>query len=124
MSQISINQTPLNSNTENGVTNNSSNASMGLNKNLFFIKNEPMESSTASKSNEITLNSSLGDANTSSQTLAGVTGVTETTNISFNISLDNTANDQDDDDDLMNVDQVTAVNTNEILNKLVENSFN
>jgi hypothetical protein len=97
---------------------------MGLNKNLFFIKNEPMESSTASKSNEITLNSSLGDANTSSQTLAGVTGVTETTNISFNISLDNTANDQDDDDDLMNVDQVTAVNTNEILNKLVENSFN
>jgi hypothetical protein len=122
MSQISINQTPSNSITENGATNNSN---MGLNKNLFFIKNEPMESSTASKSHEITLNSSLGDANTSSQTLAGVTGVTETTNISFNISLDNTANDQDDDDedDLMNVDQVTAVNTNEILNKLVENSF-
>jgi len=115
MSQISINQTPSNSTSENNISNNYSNNNLGLNKNLFFIKNEPIDSTSTSKLQETTMNSSQGDENTSSQTV----GVTETTNLS--ISLDNTANDQDDDDDLMNIDQVNAFNTHEMLNNLVEN---
>lgn len=114
MSQISINPTPSHSTNENNLSNNNS---VGLNKNLFFIKNEPIDSTPTPKSNDITLNSSQGDLNTSSQTF-GIT--TETTNLS--LSLDNTANDQDEDDNLMNIDQVAAFNTNEMLKNLVENS--
>ena len=94
-SQMSANNPAFSSLNETSMPSHST----SLNKNLFVIKNEPMDSVTSHI--EKTIASNI-DPNISSHSVE----INETTNLT--VSLDNTANDIDDDTS-MNVDQIVSL---------------